>query len=530
VVAAILAVGFAGAWPTSSAAQSWDVAPLDPDGATVPEACPGGDGQVNPADALVALRRAVGLVSGFRCFGAVVSDAIIDVAPASVDSDSAPPTFVAMGNGKVEPADALLLLRAAVGLIQLVPAGGPVDLFFSEGGAPSSPVEASDADRIPLGNFPGVEDLDDGDGEIDERQVALLPRLAATQATPATRLCAFSQDPSGGAIPLACTDVAPFAAGEARRVSLAIPAPKETGNVPIWMRLDEEDVVAEVDESNNIRQVTLTLVAPLPALPDLVFDALRPLEVDPPAPVSDSAVTIRARVRNQGEIVVPSPFAVDLFLNPLSPPPMLGDCGLFGEANAGLGVDEEQIVVFSDVSLGSVEPGLHALWGLADSGLAACPGPDDIEESREDNNATPVPLELCVASPASDAEGEIDLQADALNVEVEGSSFAVVGFFSNAGGRDLLPFIGSVPAEPAAVRITVEPAGATPLEVEREVRCLIHASQQSLTGGQLFDVPAALPATVRLRLDPEGRVGEGDETNNGLCVRVFPDGSQEPCP
>ena len=108
---------------TASHAVSWDVAPPNPAeaAATAPQYCPKGDGRVTSADALVVLRRGLGLISGFSCFGEPISDSIVDVSPpASGNQNTFPPYFVAGGNGSVNSADALFLLRSSVGLIELI--------------------------------------------------------------------------------------------------------------------------------------------------------------------------------------------------------------------------------------------------------------------------------------------------------------------------------------------------------------------------------------------------------------------------
>jgi len=167
VVAVVVMVLFAaasGAW-----AKSWDVAPPDAAGAPAPPAlCPGGDGNIQPADALIALRRAVGLVTDLACAGQDVPDVYLDVAPPlSTDGTVTPPRFVAGGDGQIDAADALLILREAVGLIELVPT--PANLFIGNTFA-TIPERASLGDRdLVAGDFFPAPDADceDSDGLTD---------------------------------------------------------------------------------------------------------------------------------------------------------------------------------------------------------------------------------------------------------------------------------------------------------------------------------------------------------------------------
>ena len=189
---------------SAQAGPSWDVAPPNLSGATPPLVCPKGNGFVDPADALITLRRALNLVSGFSCFGQPIPDSIVDVAPPClVDESSFPPIVVSGGNGVITPADALLILRASVGLIELRPPANLV-LGFLSGTVPSFP-SVGEVDRPPLGDFPSGDcgnggDCDcDLDGELDPQEESFL-LVTVTFDNPATepyQVCALMGEHTG---------------------------------------------------------------------------------------------------------------------------------------------------------------------------------------------------------------------------------------------------------------------------------------------------------------------------------------------
>jgi hypothetical protein len=519
---------------SSAGAVSWDIAPPDTLGATSPQVCPSGDGIITAADALLTLRRGVDLITGFSCFGVSIADSIVDVAPPTlVDNSTRPPTITAGGDESIDAGDALLILRAAVGLITLIPDNPGLDLRFAESVSGPPLLEASDADRIPTGNFPGPEDLDDGNGVLDPpRRFALNAIVEATQAAPESEICVFDRDPDivPSASPVACHPVAPFAAAEDDRfVSMSVPVPGETGRVPIWVLLDAGDDVTEVDESNNLESVDLTVVESS-SRPDLTFDVLSPLLILPATPAFGDVVTITAQIENQGTLGVTDPFGMDLFLD-LATPPVEGQCSLFVSVEGGIAAGEVREVVEPNVRLGSTPAGTHALWAYVDSGYDECPPPEggDIPESSEGNNATLIPLQFCVSSADHMPDGDIDLRADSLEIAVAGSTFTVSASYSNAGDRDLVPFVDYTPMPWAEIEIHIEVSGNDPAVIALDRRCLIHGMENSIQSSQEFPVPSDLPTTVRLKLDPRRLVSESDEDNNELCVRVQPGGSSESC-
>jgi len=74
--------------------QPWDVAPANPAGAVPPEYCPAGNGLIEAADALAVLRRGLGLITRFACNGVPIP------APgnvAQVDYPASNPNVLACG-------------------------------------------------------------------------------------------------------------------------------------------------------------------------------------------------------------------------------------------------------------------------------------------------------------------------------------------------------------------------------------------------------------------------------------------------
>jgi len=116
------------------------------------------DGQITVADALIALRRALSLVPSIGCG---LGDWTLDVAPGV--SQPAPgggsPLWTPTPDAAVNAADALLLLRAAVGLIRIQPTNP--DFRAELGTAPTVPA-LGDIDVFPGDPFP-----DEFSGDLD---------------------------------------------------------------------------------------------------------------------------------------------------------------------------------------------------------------------------------------------------------------------------------------------------------------------------------------------------------------------------
>lgn len=490
----------------AGAVEPWDVAPIVPGGAVPPLVCPGGGNGTDVADALLVLRRAVGLITGFACDGQNIGDAGVDVAPPlEVDLTVAPPRVSAGGNGVVDAADALLLLRAAVGSVQLVAAP---DLTFV-GGLFASPVPL-------LAGIGGT---------------LFATAISREAASGPVSLCAYGADPASlpAPAPLACTPLAAFAADESRLVGVDLVVPPVTGFLPFWLVVDDGNQTVERDESNNVLAGTLQVVPPPPAQPDLAFPVFGALRVVPAVPLPGGPLTIEATLRNQGTAPVTQPFALDFFLDPQQPP-VPGECGdVFEEIEEEVPAGGE-IVVQVQTGIGAgVAPGPHALWAVVDGGLGSC-GPaqtiGDILEINESNNTSPR-LDLCVGSGVPEPSDLVDLRADALVPTFMGSTFSVRADFSNAGSRDVVPFFGGFPQPAVFARLRIFVFGAQPQELELDIPCFVSGASTSLTSDALPLL--AIPARVELDLDPDRQIPESDDDNNGLCILVNQNQSIDPC-
>lgn len=139
-------------------AQPGDVAPGTASG---PTWCPAQrDGRVTVADALIALRRALSLVTAIGCG---LGDWSIDVAPGvPLPAPGGLTQWKPTPDGLVNAADALVLLRAAVGLIELEPTNA--DFRTELGTLPSQPA-LGDFDAVPGDPFP-----DEFAGDVDCNQ------------------------------------------------------------------------------------------------------------------------------------------------------------------------------------------------------------------------------------------------------------------------------------------------------------------------------------------------------------------------
>jgi len=506
LVAAASMAGFASHALPADAAEPWDVAPIVVGGAEPPRVCPGGGNGTDVADALLVLRRAVGIVTGFACGTEVIGDAGVDVAPpAAIDFSVAPPRFWAGGDGVVDAADALLLLRTSIQLVQLVSAP---DLAF---------VGGLFATQLPL--LAGVGGT-------------LLATVAAHDAASGpVSLCAYGADPASLPPPtsLGCTPLAAFAADESRPVAVDIVVPPVTGFRPFWLVLDEDDQMAERDEGNNVLAGTLQVAAPPPARPDLAFPVFGALRVAPVIPLPGAPLTIEATLRNQGTAAVTQPFALDFFLDPPQPP-LPGECGaVFRQVDDDVPAGGE-IVVQVESGLGaSVSPGPHVMWATVDGGLGACGPPQpigDILEINESNNTSPR-LDLCVGSGVPAPTDVVDLRADAIVPSFAGGGFTVRASFSNAGARDVVPFSGGFPQPAVFARLRLSVFAAQPQELSLDIPCFVSGATASLESDVLPLL--SIPARIELDLDPDRQIPESDDANNRRCILVNQDQSIDPC-
>jgi hypothetical protein len=500
------AAGIAAAVLPARAGVPWDVAPVVAGAAAPPLVCPGGGNGTDVADALVVLRRAVGIITGFKCGEEVIGDGRVDVAPpAAVDFTASPPRFVAGGDGVIDAADALLLLRASIALVQLVAAP---DLTFV-GGMSASP--------LPL--LAGVG------GTL------LATVVSRDAASDPVMLCAYGADPTSvpRPSPLGCTPLAAFAAGEVRLVAVDIVAPPATGFLPFWLVVDDADQTAELDEGNNVLGTTLRVAEPPPAQPDLAFPVFGALRSVPVVPLPGQPLTLETVLRNQGTAPVTQPFALDFFFD-RPRPPLPGECGdvFFREAK-GVPAGGE-IAVKVETGLGaSVAPGPHVLWATVDGGLGSCGPPEpigDVLEINESNNTSPR-LDLCVGSGVPKPADRVDLRAGALVPSFGGNTFSVRAEFSNAGPRDVVPFAGGFPQPAVFARLRISVFGAQPQELELDIPCFVSGATAALASDALPLL--AVPARVEFDLDPGRQIPESDDGNNRKCILVNQDKTIDPC-
>ncbi|MEB2344164.1 MAG: hypothetical protein OZ948_05440 [Deltaproteobacteria bacterium] len=506
LVGLFLAAGLVARALEAGAVEPWDVAPVVPDAAQPPLVCPGGGNGTDVADALLVLRRAVGLVSGFACDGVTIGDEGVDVAPpAAFDASADPPLFVAGGEGVVDASDALVLLRASLGLVRITAAP---DLHF-EGG-------------LFAADFPLLAGIG---------STLLAQAVSRNAASGPALLCAYPTDPLAvpAPAPLACSPLEGFAAGESRQVGVDLTVPADTGFRSFWLVLDDGDQIPESDEGNNVLAGSLLVAPPPPPQPDLVFPTFGAIGVRPPVPLPGEPFTLEVTIRNQGTAPVQVPFALDVFFDPPVPPEPGACAPLFSQVETPVPGGGE-IVVSLPTGLGSgVAPGPHVLWATVDGGLETCGPPvaiGDVAEINESNNVSP-PLPLCIGSGPAEPGDLVDLRADAIVPSFAGSSFRVSAGFSNAGTRDVVPFAGGFPQPAAFARLRISVFGAQPQELSSDLPCFVVGAQGFLESDLLPLL--AMPARIELDLDPDHQIPELDDTNNRRCIQVNLDRSIDPC-
>ena len=433
-------------------AESWDVSPRDNAGAVSPSYCPQGNARVEPEDALVTLRRAVNLVTGFTCFGEPMGDDIVDVAPAVVDNSTIPPTFTAVGEGRIAPEDALLILRAAVGLIELVPP--PINPKLAQLLDTVPTPSLGDVNANPPGDFPGPGDVDcDGDGEFDPVEDTVL-RVAVETGVPASDpydICIwfdrsvqgldFDVSPPGlgpedhdgdgnGRLdeppdPDVCATVCPEGSSDSgcavtessgQRGAIVnvgpfhLVGPPNDLDVQQWaVVVDPHFALADDTFADNLRTADVIVRQCPPLSPDLLVDPFFGIRVVPPDPSLDDDLSLRIRVENEGDLPVATLFQVDLYVDPESfafgrpmpgfdTPTPEGDSfkTIAASPQFPLGPGQMVEVEFTDFDPAEpgvqplrLEPGLHAGVVLVDSAGALGFGVGAVKEFDEQNNVFP---------------------------------------------------------------------------------------------------------------------------------------------
>jgi hypothetical protein len=433
-------------------AEPWDVAPRDNDGASPPLYCPVGNSRVEPEDALVTLRRAVNLVTGFECFDEEIGDHIVDVAPAVIDHSTNPPTVSAIGEGRVSPEDALLILRASVGLIDLVPPKVNPALAQVLDTVPSPPSLGDLNANSPT--FPETGDVDcDADGEFDPVEDTVL-RVAVETGFPASRpydICIwfdrsvenldFDVPPAGfgpedhdgnrdGRLtpnpdPDVCATVCPEGspgpecaftefAGDSGSIIHVGPfhpvGPPDDLNFQEWaIVVDPNFVLPDETFADNLRTKDVIVRQCPPLAPDLVVDEFFGVQSVPQSPGSDDDINLQARIANQGELPVSTTFQVDVYVDPgpfpfgvpvpgFDRPQPEGDSFRTIAASPQFPLQPGQSLTlqfndFDPEESGKqplrLDPGLHRVVVLADSAGVFGFGVGAVEESDEQNNIFP---------------------------------------------------------------------------------------------------------------------------------------------
>ena len=335
------------------------MAPRDNDGASPPLYCPVGNSRVEPEDALVTLRRAVNLITGFMCHDEEIGDHIVDVAPAVVDPSTNPPTVSAIGEGRVSPEDALLILRASVGLIHLVPPRVNPALAQVLDTVPSPPSLGDVNANSP--SFPGPGDVDcDSDGEFDPVEDTVL-RVAVETGFPAADpydICIwfdrsvqsldFDVPPQGfgpedhdgngdGRLtpppdPDVCATVCPEGSsgpgcavtestGESGSIINVGPfhpvGPPDDFDFQEWaIVVDPDFVLPDETFADNLRTKDVIVRQCPPLAPDLVVDEFFGVRAVPQSPSTDDDINLQVRVANEGDFSVSTTFQVDLYVDP----------------------------------------------------------------------------------------------------------------------------------------------------------------------------------------------------------------------
>ncbi|MEO7324914.1 MAG: CARDB domain-containing protein, partial [Dokdonella sp.] len=200
-------------------------------------------------------------------------------------------------------------------------------------------------------------------------------RNLSSVASGSFRVALYATDPSTGASPIGSTTVASLAASSETTATMVVPELELSGDQRLFAKIDADNQIAEVDETNNIIVKALRVLS----LPDLAI-SVADIVLTPPLPVPGQAVQARVTVRNLGSQDANGTVV-----------------GLFeGDATTGVSVGPDQ-------SLGTLAAGasMTLTWnwtlGLAPNArsVTAIADPGNIvDEGREDNNSASLPFDV----------------------------------------------------------------------------------------------------------------------------------------
>lgn len=100
--------------------------------------------------------------------------------------------------------------------------------------------------------------------------------------------------------------------GHRRMAVLEYETPEAPKDLSLFFVIDPDERVRETSRENNFFRDTLHVVAPRPAMPDLVVEELR---FDPAAPRANQDILLVAVVKNQGDGATLAPTVLDFYVN-----------------------------------------------------------------------------------------------------------------------------------------------------------------------------------------------------------------------
>jgi subtilase family serine protease/flagellar hook assembly protein FlgD len=200
-------------------------------------------------------------------------------------------------------------------------------------------------------------------------------RNLSTVATGTFRVALYAADPASGAAPIGSTTIASLDGSAQTTATVIVPDLGLRGDQRMFAKIDADDQVAEIDESNNVVVRALRIQTK----PDLAV-TVADIVLSPPLPVPGQAVQARVTVRNLGD-----QDAHDVMVRLLE-----------GEAVGG-------VAVGADLAAGTIPAGASATltwnWTLgvapdAHSATAIVDPDDLVHEGSDANNVASLPYDV----------------------------------------------------------------------------------------------------------------------------------------
>lgn len=239
--------------------------------------------------------------------------------------------------------------------------------------------------------------------------------------------------------------------------------------------VDPADRIAETDETDNERSLTVTVEQGEPA--DLAVQAL---EVTPEDPATTDTITIRARIVNHGPGSISQvPVAVLVDGEPLGSPALIGS------------LSENGTVTVSRTSW-QPEPGNHTLRVTVD------PNHQVQEPNETDNDGTQA---VGVRAPGPEDLPDLTIVSIELSPEARAGEEITI--------RTVVRNVGNATSERTTLRLVADGTALT-----NATRVVELAPGQSLAIAVDGVLPSDGEATLEATLDPADAVQEGDEGNN----------------